>query len=329
MRKNRKLFSLCIAAALILLGGCSKNPYYNINSLDGKKNIAVILKMNTGNHWGTIKLGADAAAREFNVDLDYATPDDEEDINGQIRLVNQKLDDKDKKVDALILAASDYEALVPVTEKAYKMGIPVIIIDSEVKTDKIDSYIAVDDIEAGKKAANMLVSIAGTRCTVAIMSFVKGSKNAVEREEGLRDSLSKYHDIKIVDTEYSLSNPKIAKELTKKIITKNKNLDAIVALNETSSEGVAEAIDEMGLKGKVKIIAFDSTQQEIDYIENGTIQAAIIQNPFSIGYLAVKTAVDLMDGKKVNKRIYTETKAITRDNMYLPENQKLLFPFIK
>lgn len=330
MKKYKKLLGLMFVFALIFIcSSCSKNADININNAEKKKDIACVLKMNGGYQWGAIKLGADAAAREFNVDVDYAAPDSEEDIDEQINLVNQKLDDPNKKPDALILAASDFEALAGVTQKAYNMQIPVIIVDSNVDTDKISSYIATDNVEAGKRAGNMLINIAGDKCNIAIMSFVKGSKNAKEREAGLKDTISKYPDIKIMDTEYCLSDDRLANALTRKIISKYPETDAIVALNETSAEGVADAIDEMGLKGRIKIIAFDNNQQEIDYLEEGVIQAIIAQNPFSIGYLAVKTAVDAMDGKKVEKRIYTDSKVITQDNMYLPENQKLLFPFIK
>lgn len=290
-----------------------------------RKNIAVIVKMNYGYHWGTVKLGVNAAAREFNVNIKYYAPNDEADIEGQIRMVNQAIDEK---VDALILAASDYKALVEVTEKAYDMGIPVIIIDSEVDTDKIHAYVATDNYEAGKKAGNILVDIVGEKANVAIMSFVKGTRNAEEREEGLMSVISNYPDIKVVAKEYCLSDNKLAYNLTKKIIWENSQVDAFVAFNDISSEGAAQAVDEMNLKGKVKIVAFDSTLQEINYLEKGVIQATVIQNPFSMGYLGVKYAVDALEGRKVEKRYPLDSKVINIDNMFLPENQKLLFPLL-
>lgn len=326
MKRISKITGICsIVLLTFFFIACTKVGDLNNSP---KKKVALILKMSYGYHWGTIKLGADAAAREFNVDIDYTAPDDEEDIDGQIKLVEKALDNKDRKADALILAASDYNALVGVTEKAYNKGIPVIIIDSEVNTQKISSYIATNNLEAGEKAGNALVDVAGPDCNIAIMSFVKGTRNAEEREEGLRRAISSYPNIKVVAKEYCLSNTKLAYTLTNKIISENEGINAIIALNSISAEGAAEAILEKGLQGKIKIIAFDSTSQEIDYLEKGVIQATIIQNPFSMGYLGVKNAVDAMNGKKVEKRIYTESNVINKDNMYLPENQKRLFPFI-
>lgn len=328
MKKSIKLIGICtLILCVFSLNSCSREEEQNI---DRKKNIAFITRMNYGYHWANVKLGADAAAREFDVNIDYAAPNDEEDIEGQIRLVNEALDrDNGKKVDALILAASDYKALVGVTEKAYDRGIPVIIIDSEVDTDKIHSYIATDNFEAGQKAGETLVNIAGTNCKVAIISFVKGTRNAEQREEGLMSIINKYPNIKIISREYCLSDVKLAYNLTKKIISNYDDIDAIVALNEIASEGVAQAVNEMNLSGKVKIVAFDSTLQEINFLEKGVIQATVIQNPFSMGYLGVKYAVEAMKGKQIEKRIYTDSKVIDKNNMYFPDNQKLLFPFTK
>lgn len=321
MKKIRFFFVLVLLA--VLLSSCSEN---NTLNYEDKPKIALVLKMNTGYHWGTIKQGADTAAREFNVNLYFYAPLQEEDVKGQIDLVNQALDEN---VDALILAASDYKQLVEVTEKAYDRKIPVILIESLVDTDKIHSYIATDNIDAGRKAGNTLVEIAGTECNVAIMNFIKGTSSADDREKGLLEVISQYPLINVVAKEYCFSNLKHAINLTRNIVANYKNLDAIVALNSVSSEGVAQAIDELGLGGKVKVIAFDSTINEIDYLEEGIIHATIIQNPFAMGYLGVKYAVEMLNGNKIDSYYTTETKVITKENMYHQENQKLLFPFIK
>lgn len=329
MPRINKIKWLCIILlCTVTINGCTTENVLNGDA--GKnKNIVLVTRMNYGYHWGTVKLGAYAAAKEFNVDIDYFAPDNEEDVEGQIDLVNSALDNKDKKVDALVLAASDYEAMVGVTEKAYDSGIPVIIIDSEVNTKKISSFIATDNLEAGKKAGSALVNIAGRDSNVAIVNFVKGTRSAEQREEGLMSVISKYPGIKVVAKEYCLSDTRLAYSIAKDIISRNEDIDAIIALNEVASEGVAQAVDEMNLGGKVKVIAIDSTYQEIDYLEDGVIQAIVILNPFSIGYLGVKFAVDAMQGKKIPEKYSIEPKVITRDNMYLTENQKLLFPFIK
>jgi ribose transport system substrate-binding protein len=320
-----RLFLVFILFIALFLTGCQRS----INIEGATKNIALIVRMNNGYYWGSVKLGADAAASEFGVTVRYTAPEDEEDVEGQIRLVNSELD---QKVDALILAASDYNALVEVTERACSMHIPVIIIDSEVNTDKINSYIATDNYNAGIKAGNQLIKILGEsdkEKKVGIMNFVKGTRNAEQREEGLLKAISDHSGVRVVAKEYCSSDKRLAFELTQKMIRENSDISAIVALNAISSEGVAEAVSQMDLAGKVKIVAFDSTPNEIDYMEKGVIQVLITQNPFNMGYLSVKYAVDAINGVSINKYYDTGSEIINKENMYLPENQRLLFPFVK
>ncbi|QCX34012.1 substrate-binding domain-containing protein [Caloramator sp. E03] len=325
--KGSLLLTFC--CLIILLQSCftDKNMNVDVNNAH-KKNIAFISKTNYGYHWATVKQGANVAAREFNVDIDFMAPDVEEDADEQINLVNNAIDNKDKVVDAIVLAASDYNKLVGVIEKAYQRNIPVIIIDSQVNTNKISSNIITDNFEAGKSMGNVLLDICGKTANIVIMSFVKGSINAKQREEGLNSVILKYPGIKIVSKEYCYSDTNLAYNIIKNILLKNNNIDAVIALNDIASEGVALAIDELNLEGKVKVIAFGSTTQELNYLEKSVINAIVIENPFSIGYLGVKFAVDAIENKKIPNKYLIETKVIDKNNMYLPENQRMLFPFV-
>ncbi|MNM69360.1 hypothetical protein D3C81_809530 [compost metagenome] len=67
----------------------------------------------------------------------------------------------------------------------------------------------------------------------------------------------------------------------------------------------------------------------LEKLQEGTVQAMVVQNPYSNGYLAVASAVQLAEGKSISERFDTGTKLIDLDNMLWPDNQKLLFPFIK
>lgn len=312
-----------IITNITFLNACSRD--IRVNNLE-KKNIALIVKMNSGYYWGTVKQGADTAAREFNVNLDYNAAEEEEDISGQVKLANQAVE---KNVDALILAASDYNALTEVAEKASARNIPIILIDSQVDTDKANSYIATDNIIAGQNSGKTLVDIAGEDCKAALISSVKGEKNSEMREKGLMDVITRYPGIKILSKEYCSSDAKLAAELTKKIITSNKDINVIVALSDAASEGAANMVEQMNLTGTVKIIGFDNTPTVIEYMDKGVIQATISQNLFSMGYLGVKYAIDAINKKNTPKYVDTGSKIISRDTMYLPENQKLLFPFVR
>lgn len=291
-----------------------------------KKNIDVIVKMKDVEFWKTVKLGAEAAGKEMGVNVNFDAPNDEKDIDGQIAMVNRAIENK---ADALVLAASDYEKLVGITEKAISAKIPVIIIDSALNSNKVKSFIATDNRDAGKKVGNKLIEIAGEKCNIAIMSFVKGAATAEQREQGFTDVIKNYPGIKIVSKEYCFSDTKLAGKLTGRIILEHPEVNAIVGLNAMGTEGVAQTIQYLKMREKVKIIGFDSTPEELDFIEDGIIQATVVQKPFNMGYLGIKYALNAIDGKSVPERIDTGSVVIDKTNMYTPENQKLLFPFVK
>lgn len=305
----------------IALTGC-KPDELSLN--DNKKTIKIIVKKTGAIFWSVVQMGAEAAAKEFDVTIDFVGPSNEGDIEEQIKMVEQAIEER---VNAIVLAAGDYIKLVDVAEKAIAAGIPVIVIDSDLKSDNVKSFIGTDNIDAGSMLGETMVDKVGSKCKVAVMSFIKGTATADQREAGLFKIMDQYPDIEVLSTEYCNSNEDMAEVLTEKLVDQFGSMDAIVCLNAYGTIGTARAIEKLDLVGDVKVIGFDTTTEEIELLEKGVIQALVTQNPFSMGYLGVKHAVDAMNGKAVAKRVDTGSKIITKDNMYLPENQKLLFPF--
>ena len=321
-KKNR----LSIFLFFILLISPFLFGIVNLNSKadEEPKKISLILKTQSGDYSKNIRMGAEVAAKEFNVKVDFTSSKDETDIDGQVALVNAAIE---RKADALILAPNDYNGLANVAEKAISKKIPVLVIDSKLDNNKISSYITTNNVKAGEMVGEKLVSLSGANSKVAIINFVKGSSNNKEREEGLMQLISKYPKIQVTYMDYVSPDSESALVLTKNLVLGDKKIDTIIALNYISSIGVAEAIDEMGLAGKVNVITFDNTPEEIEFLEKGVIQATVTQSPFGMGYLAVKYAVLNLQGKEIPKYVDTGLVVIDRKNMYLPENQKILFPF--
>lgn len=325
MSNMKKLVLLWIViSALLLLSSCSANN--DLPLAEKKKVITVVLKMNNGEYWNTVKLGAEVAAKEFNVNLSFKSPADEDDVKGQIALVEQMLEDG---TDGLVLAASDYMGLAKVTDQVGSQHIPVISIDSEVGSTKVRSFIGANNYNAGRTAGAKLIELTGQTGSIGVISFVQGARNADQREEGLLDYIAQFPGIVVADKQYSFSNEQLARELTRKMLLAHPDLKGIVALNAIASMGVASEIEEMGLTGKVKVIAFDSTPEVLEQLQEGIVQATIIQNPYSMGYLGVKYMVEALNGNVIPERVDTGSKVIVLDNMFWKDNQKQLFPFVQ
>jgi ribose transport system substrate-binding protein len=253
-------------------------------------------------------------------------PSQEIEVDLQIQLLEEAIK---QKPDAIVMAAGDYNRLVPVAESIRKADIPLIMIDSAVNGDYAQSLIATDNVNAGQKAGNELSSLLPADAKVAIVSFVQGTSTQIEREQGVRSILESRSGTEIVGTYYSEGKEERAYEITKKLLLERHDLNGIVGLNEPSTVGAGRAIRELALGGKVKLVGFDSSVKEVKLLEEGVLQSTIVQKPFNIGYLGIKTAVSIIEGDKVSRNVYTDSVVINKDNMYTEENQKLLFPFVE
>ncbi|OME73252.1 hypothetical protein BSK65_05545 [Paenibacillus odorifer] len=276
--------------------------------------------------WEVMKQGVATAAKEFGADVHTVGTDTELDVDKQIQLLEQAIEEKP---DAIILAATDYYRLVPVAEQIKAAGITLITVDSGLNGGVSESFIATDNYEAGRKAAQKLIENIQSDDQVAIMNFVPGSATAIEREKGVRDALSQNGVNLVQDTLYSNGSSKKAYQLTVDLLKNQPQLKGIIGLNEPSTLGAGLAIMDMGLKSKVKLVGFDNSSSEVQLLENETMLGTVIQKPFTMGYLAVKTALEVVSGHKVAPVMDTGSEFITKENMYTSENEKLMFPFIE
>lgn len=274
--------------------------------------------------WEAMREGVNMAAGEFDVEVEVAGTLTESDIDGQIALLEQAIIDKPQ---VIILAATDYNLVVPVAKRIAAAGIKLITVDSGLKDGISSSFIATDNYAGGRKAGQLLMDSIDQSGggPVAVINFVRGAAPAMERERGVLDSLA--GAVRVLATLYSDASEERAYEITMELLRNEPDLRGIAALNEPTAVGAARAIKEMQAVSRVKLIGFDNSMKEIAYLEEDVLQATIVQKPFNMGYLAVKAAVELSAGKKVQPVIDTGSEVITKQNMYDSDKQKLLFPF--
>ncbi len=293
-------------------------------SLEQPRKAVVIFKTidYTGSpFWGSVRDGIVSAGKDFAIDVSIRGPASETDVAEQIEMVKQAMEEKP---DAIVLAAADYNLLIPPAREIKRRGIPLVCIDSFINSDDPDVRIGTNSYEGGQKCGSALMRFVKPGDTVAIMSYVKGSSTAIDREAGVRDFLD--GKVKLLDTLYSNSDASRAYVQAKILIARTRDLRGIVALNEPTARGAARALVESGKAAKIFFVGFDNTFRVLKYVEQGIIRDTIIQKPFNMGYLGIKVARELIDGKKSPRYINTGSIDINRQNMFQPENQKLLFP---
>lgn len=288
-----------------------------------KYKIAVVPKGLAHQFWVTVKAGADAAGQEFDAEILWNGPAKETEIPKQISIIEDMIT---QKVSGIVMAACDENALIDTVQRAMDAGIPVVTIDSGIKSDLPISFVATDNVAAAKAAAHKLSELIGGSGKVGLIPFVPGAATSEQREQGFKDGLAELPGLVLAQTTHCFSDVAKAVAATEDMMTAHPDLKGIFAANEAAAIGAAQAIDAAGKAGQVKVVAFDASEEEINALKKGTIQALVVQSPFRMGHDGVKAVIDHIEGKPVEKRIDTGVTIVTKENMEQPEVQKLLNP---
>ena len=301
------LLTGCLAA-LIAAGGCNRSDTVRIG---------VVPKAVAHEFWVAVHAGADEAAQQAGVTIEWQGPSAETEFSRQIEIVDAMIN---SRVDGLVLAPTEATALVGVVERAAREGIPLTIFDSGINTDEYVSFVASNNHKAGITAAHTLGELLGGRGKIAMVKNVPGSSSTMEREAGFEETLaSDYPGIEIVDFKYCQSDRSIALQVSENMLTANPDLDGIFASAEPGTVGAATALRNREMVEQVKLVGFDWTYTlERDFRE-GVIRALVVQDPFQIGRTAVQTVLAAMRGETPPKRIDTETHVVTLENIDDPE----------
>lgn len=275
--------------------------------------------------WNAMSEGFKMAADEYDVKVEINGPDWEGDIETQNRMILEAIERKPKP-DAIVLAAADYEKTLPAAKKVKENGIKLILVDSGVKEHIEDTIIATDNVKAGIRVGAVVKEALDEDGKVAVVSHVKNSATAIDRENGVRVGLSDDAD-RIVDVFYCDSDFDKAYNHVVKLLEGDLGITVIAGLNQYSAEGAAAAVKDLNLKNKVKVVGFDNSTRQIQYLEEGIYEGLVVQKAFNMGYLGIEKAVKLLNGENVAKQYDSGSILITKDNMYIGLHQKLLFPF--
>lgn len=310
-------FSLCLGL-LFPVPGCQKRerPVY-----------AVIPKGQSHVFWQTVHAGAVAAAREANVDIDWNGPALETDYARQIAITDDFIN---RRVDGILLAPSEQEALVPAIRRAKQAGIPLTIYDSGANTQDYVSFVATDNYGGGVLGARRLGAILNQRGNVALIAVMPGGASTLEREKGFKDTLAKeFPNVKLVAWQYGMAEYARSLTVTEDILTANPNLDGIFASNESSTVGAVQALKGRGLARQVKLVGFDSSPSLLNDLRAGNLDSLVLQDPFQMAYTALKSLIDSRAGRTPQKRIDLAPTLVTRDNMTEPKIHRLINPDLK
>ena len=263
--------------------------------------IALITMDSIDQHWVTLNEGAQKAAEELGVTVDFMAPNTKDDAL-QIEQVNNAVAGG---YDAILVAANGPDAISGALKEAAAAGVKIVYVDSPANVDAVATF-STDNAAAGKKAGEeMLKAFEAAGVTSGDIGFINvnaATDSCVKREEGFRSAFEGT-DFNILETQYCEGDAAKSQSSAENFITQG--VVGIFGANEGSTTGIGNAIKASG-KTDIVGVGFDKSDAIMNLINDGYLLCTMAQNPDVMGYEGVKAAVAAINGEDL-KGAVTDT----------------------
>lgn len=318
--RQSKVAAVCCSLALLLCS-CTASP-----DTSQRRTVTLVAKSTQTEFWLSVFAGAEAAATEYNLNLKIIGPNTEEDYETQNQMV---ADAVASGTDALVFSAIHYDMNAPAVDAAARAGVKIVAIDSNVSSKAVSTYIGTNNYAAGEMAAQAALERVDGPLNVGIINYDISSANGQEREQGAVDAFVRSGRAQVVSVINTLAEARNAKVDTSTLLTQHPEINVLLAFNEPTSVGAAMAVNELNCADSIFLVGFDSNVETIDGIQDGSVDALIVQNPYAMGYLGVESAYKLLtqNSPDLSPVVDTSTQIVDRTNLFSIDSQKALFAF--
>jgi ribose transport system substrate-binding protein len=312
---------LVVAVAAISASACGGNASRTTT-------IAVVPKGTTHEFWKSVHAGAVKAGRELGVEILWQGPLKEDDREDQIKVVDTLIS---RGIDGMLLAPLDDKALRQPVANAVRAGIPVVTFDSKLESDDPVSLVSTSNLGAGRLAGKHLGAILGGKGNVIMMRLHEGSASTTDREQGFMEAIAAFPGITVVSSnQYAGALAEGGYRTGENLLASTRaaagNVQGIFTPNESTTFGMLRALQSSGLAGTIRFVGFDSSDKLVQGLKDGHIDGLVLQNPFAMGYIGIKTLAAHIRGEKVEKFIDTGAAVVTLKNMNEPDIKERLQP---
>lgn len=264
-------------------------------TLDPGTYLAVVAKDISTGYWKAVRQGAQQAISDLNESLGYTGEDkiqlnfegtsDGEDVAMQINTIDTVISENPA---ALCLGIIDMESCSAQLETAQENGIPVIIVDSGVESDLVQTVCGIDNRAAGAAAAEKLCEAVQDSGEIGIIAHQSTTQTSVDRVEGFTEAIVQKHpNISIVQTGYSDQGQSV-EEMVETMLAEHPQLKGIFCTNQQVSDAVVKCLEKQ--ESTVRMVGFDYSETQAEAIESGLEYGTVSQNPYSLGYAMVIAA---------------------------------------
>ena len=271
----------------------------------------MIVKSVTSDYWQTVGAGVEAAMQaDPTIKASFLGPNEETDIEGQIRIIESQIS---AKVDALAVAPSQADQVQPTLEKAVAAGIPVILVDTDLANfSNKSAFVGTDNKLGGQLGGEFIAKALKAGDEVAIIRGAAGDPVHNLREGGAKEAMEKA-GLKVIAIQPADSDRAKGQTVAENLLTANPNLKGVFATNDEMALGAANAAKSAGKT--LVIVGFDATNDALKAIEDGSMSGSVAQFPTKIGELGTLTAAKVARGEKVDAFVNTGVEVVSKDNL--------------
>jgi erythritol transport system substrate-binding protein len=302
-RQSLRAFLALAVAGMLVVAGCGSDSSSEKSSSSGSGGgkagglIAIITPPVENPFFAAEAKAAAAKAKELGYQTSVASHDD--DPNKQSELIDAAIS---RKAKAIILDNAGADATIGPVRKAKAAGIPVFLIDREINATGIaTAQIVSNNSQGAQLGAQEFVKALGEKGTYVELVGKESDTNAGVRSKGYADVLSQYPGLKRVARQSANWDQQEAFTKMETILQRNRNIDGVIAGNDTMALGVVAALKSAGLTDKVKVVGFDGSPDVISAIKKDQVQATVLQPAALIAEMAVQQADEYVKNGKASK----------------------------
>ena len=276
MKKSFALACSC-SAALLALTGCAPLPH-NPNET------YILIAANTKlPYWQTALGGLSHAANEMHVKSELAGPETYD--------TKAEHDEFQKAVArkpaGILISAADASLLGPDISAAIQQNIPVVTVDSDAPNSKRLFFVGTDNYNAGVLGGQLTSKLLNGKGNVVIFTM-PNQGNLNDRLHGYQTAFEGHSGIKVTQIVDIKGDPTVAFDAAKQLIDSKAKVDAFVCLEAIACPEVGEIVSRQNMAGKINIVAMDTDQRTLSWIQKGVISATIGQRPYTMAYFGLK-----------------------------------------
>lgn len=279
------------------------------SALADGETIAVFTKNQTNPFFQTVRVGADAAAKQLNAKVVHYIPTKPDSIPEQLSQIEDVIV---KKPDAIVFTPVDYKAMVPSVEKINQAGIPVVNITDRSASGKFVAFVGADDYSLGLETARYLVKTLGGKGNLVVLEGVKGALTNINRVRGFNDAISEAPGVKLLASQPANYQRLQALQVMENLLQSYPSIDGVLAANDAMATGAIEALD--GAARKSLVTGINGTQEAIDAIKSGKLLATGDYNAFQQGCLGVTIAIRNLRKLPVKSEILLKPSVVSKEN---------------